>query len=383
MSMRPFILIVLFPLLLSGCMLRQPEPDPVLIGLIASPTGEMGQIGRSTIEAAELAVKEVNEGGGLPVGKGRLPLKLIIEDDHNLPEMSVEAARKLILQDGVAALIGPQLSRTAIRVSEIAQELGVPMISPGSTHPDTTAAKPLVYRIAMVDTDQGAVMARFAREDLGMQRAAVLFDAANPYNSFMAEIFSQVFTRLGGELAAYESYATGEVDFSQQLAAIQESGAEFLYLPNYSHEITMQTEQAAQMGLHPIFGGSDTWGEYQDGSRPTQLDGSFFTASFSVESAGAPAAAFIERFQMETGRQPDDVAALTYDAFTLLFTAISSQGEGNSAAIQKGLQETTLFEGVTGTISYHGTGDPERSIIIMRIVGQKATPYRVIMPQQN
>ncbi len=371
---------LLMTFLLGGCILQAAKPEPVRVGLIASPQGEIGQLGRSTIESAEMAVKEVNDAGGLLVGRQRIPVELIIEDDQNLPEMAVDAARKLIMQDGVVALIGPQVSRTAIRVSEIAQEAQVPMISPGSSHPATTAGKPFVYRIAMVDTNQGEVMARFARQDLGIQRAAVLFDAANPYNSGMAEIFSRIFQQLGGELAAYESYSTGEVDFTKQLAAIQASDAEFLYLPNYAHELTLQTEQASQMGLHPIFGGNDTWSEYLDSDRPAVLEGSFYTAHFTVDSPGDAAAGFIARFQEANGRLPDNAAALTYDAFSLLFTVIEQQGEATSEAIQQGLRESARFEGVTGTISYDGTGDPERSIIIMQITNQTAVPYRMVMP---
>ena len=193
------VVMVLFASL-TGCLPNnsQPASDEIRIGVLAEITGSIPNVGKSTVDAANMAAQEINDSGGLKVGNKNLKIVLVVEDIQDNPETAVAMAEKLINQENVVAIIGPQASRNAIPVSLVAENSQMPMISPWSTNPDTTLGKKYVFRVAFIDPFQGQVMARFSFEELKATKVAVLFDAASPYNSGIAEIYKQVFEAAGG-----------------------------------------------------------------------------------------------------------------------------------------------------------------------------------------
>jgi branched-chain amino acid transport system substrate-binding protein len=381
-SMPIYILILMALLSLGsmGCTTEQEtQEEEITIGLIAPITGEIANVGQSSVNAANMFVDAVNENGGVQVGDQKVKVTLLIEDDQDQAETAVSAAQKLINQDGVVAIIGPQASRNAIPAATIAENARIPMISPWSTNPDTTAGKEYVFRTAFIDPFQGRILARFALEEQQVTKAAILYDKASPYNRDIADIFKTVFEEAGGEIVAFEAYTTGEEDFSTQLAAIKESGAELLFLPNYYNELQLQTAQMEEMGIEIPLLGSDSWGGVQPETLPVPL-GAFYSAHYAPDIASDVAQTFIQNYQDAYGETPDDVAALTYDAFGMLFQAITDQNSFDPEAIRNGLGSMAPYEGVTGTIAYQGSGDPVKSAIIMQIKDGQVEFYTLANP---
>lgn len=360
------------------------EEETIKIGVIAPLTGSIPLVGEFTVNAAQLAVKEINDAGGLEVGqegsaKKKLEVELLVEDNEDKKESAVSAAQKLINQGGVVAIVGPQASRNAIPAAAVAESARVPLISGWSTNPETTAGKKYVFRAAFIDPFQGRVMARFAIEELGAQKAAVLYDVASEYNKGIAEIFQQVFEGAGGDVVAFETYTTGEEDFSTQLAAIKASGAEVLFLPNYYNEVPLQVAQAREMGIDVPVIGADAWGTMEAEDLP-DLEGCFFSTHYAADIASPAAQAFVSSYEDAYGQVPDDVAALTYDAFGLLFEAIRSQGKADPESIRNGLASIRRYEGVTGVMEFQATGDPVKSAVILKIEDGQFRFYRLAEP---
>lgn len=356
---------------------RSPAED-IYIGLIASLTSEAAAIGQSTLTGAELAVQEVNQAGGLRVRDHVYRVVLRVEDDQDEVNEAVNAARKLIYHDNVVAIVGPQLSRNAIPVAKFVESAQVPMISPRSTNPETTAGKRYVFRATFIDPFQGQVMAQFAHQDLQAQTAAVLYDIASAYNRGIADVFKQVFEAEGGQVVAFESYTTGAKDFQQQLAVIRDYSPDVLFLPNYNYEIPLQVAQIRQLGITATLLGSDSWGALQRGDR-SGLNGSFFSDQYAPDTSNPKAQAFIKLYRQTYNHEPDANTAATYDALHLLFQAMQNQGV-DPESIRQGLAELGQFEGVTGTIDYQGTGDPVRSVVILQIKDGKAVFYKQVDP---
>ena len=379
---RFFHLTVLISLVfsaLAGCTPKEPQINEIRIGVIASITGSIPNVGKSTVEAAQMAAQEINDAGGLEVAGKKYTVTLVIEDDQDKAETAVAVAEKLINQEYVVALIGPQASRNAIPVSNVAEKAHIPMISPWSTNPDTTTDKQYVFRVAFIDPFQGQVMARFSFEELNATKAAVLYDVASSYNKGIAEIYRQVFEAAGGKVVAFESYTTGEVDFTKQLEKIKNSGAQVLFLPNYENEVPLQAEQARQIGLDIPIIGSDAWGTIAPENRAA-LEGAYFSTHYAPDIADEPARTFIENYTKKYSHTPDDVAALTYDAFGLLFEAIQSQGLAEPEAIRTGLAGIESFLGVTGNMKYSGSGDPIKSAVVLRVVNGEFVFYKLATP---
>ena len=102
----------------------------VLIGVLAPLTGSLYKVGQSTQSAAEMAVDEINADCGLQIGGQNYEVIALIENNESEPEASVEAATRLIMEQGVIAIIGPQASVQAVPTGEVVNELETPMISP-------------------------------------------------------------------------------------------------------------------------------------------------------------------------------------------------------------------------------------------------------------
>lgn len=366
---------------LSGCQLTASpvEPETITLGVIAPISGESFSLGESTQQGAELAVEEINQAGGISLGPQRYQIDLVIEDNQDDVDGSINIARKLIFQDNVLAIVGPQLSRNAIPVAKFVEAYQVPMISPRSTNPATTAGKRYVFRSIFIDPFQGQVMAQFARQELQAQRAAVLFDVASAYNRDIAQVFKQVFEAEGGQVVAFESYTTGTKNYQSQIAAIQQASPEVLFLPNYDHELPAQIEQVRAAGIEAQLLGADAWsGQQTLESRLTE--GAFYSDQYAPDSESSKNREFIAAYTAKFGSAPDSVAASTYDTIYLLRQAILQAGLAETEALRDSLANLGVYEGVTGKFDYQGSGDPIRSVVILQLQNGKPVFYKQVDP---
>ncbi len=361
-------------------------PQTIKIGVNAELTGGIPVVGESCKNAAQLAVKEVNDAGGLEVGGKKYKIELVIEDNEDKAESAAAAAQKLATA-GVLAMIGPNASRNAIPAAEVAESSGMPMISPWSTNPKTTIdaktgqPKKFVFRAAFIDDFQGVVAARFAMEQLKTQRPAVLYDVASEYNKGIAEVYKRTLEQNGIQVVAFETYTTGDKDFSAQLTKIKDAGADTLFLPNYYSEVPLQVQQAHKIGFTGAILGSDSWGNLElINLCGADCEGYFFTTHYAPDIATPKAQAFIKAYEAAYGKTPDDVAALTYDSFGLLFQAIQTAGKIDRQAVRDALAGITLYEGVTGNMQFKGSGDPIKSAVILQIKNGKFVYFATANP---
>ncbi len=377
-------LLIVMGLIATACQPRGPET--IKIGLNAELTGGVPVVGASCKNGAELAVEEVNNAGGLEVGGRKYKIELLIEDNEDKAESAAAAAQKLNAA-GVLLMIGPNASRNAIPAAEVAEQNKMPMISPWSTNPKTTIdaatgqPKKYVLRACFIDDFQGVVAARFAITELGTKKPAVLYDVASEYNKGIAEIYKKTMEEAGIPVVAFETYTTGDKDFSAQLTKIIESGADSLFLPNYYTEVPLQVQQAHKLGFQGVIVGSDSWGatELID-LCGADCEGYFFTTHYAADIATPKAQAFIQAYQAKYGKVPDDVAALTYDAFGMAFQAIQTAGKIDREAVNQALHSIPSYEGVTGVLKFAGTGDPIKSAVVLQIKGGKFVYYTTAQP---
>lgn len=378
-------LVLLAGLILAGC--TSNDREVIRIGLVAEISGGLPAIGASCRYAAELAVDEINNQGGLAMGGRKYTIELLVEDNAGDIETTKEVTGKLINKENVIAVIGPNASRFAIPAAEVAENAKVALISPWSTNPQTTLdgsgePKNYVFRAAFVDAFQGQVVARFARDYLQASSSAVLFDVDSDYNRGIAEFFRQSFEAAGGSVAAYETYSTGETDFTAQLTRIREADPDVIFLPNYYTEVPLQIRQAHQLGIQAPFLGSDTWGTPELISLcGAECEGYYFSTHFSPDAANPAATKFIKAYQDAYGAVPDDVAALTYDAFGLLFQALQSIDQPNRQNLADALHKIEKYEGVTGSLIFRGgSGDPIKSAVVLQIRGGRFAWFANINP---
>lgn len=372
---------------LSGCAEEKPAapakpatppqpaaPTEIKIGVSAPITGTIPVVGRGTKLGAEMAAEEVNAKGGLKVGDKQLKVRLIIEDSANDPKQTAAVFQKLITKDEVVAIIGDQASKCSMAGGPIAQSNGVPMVTPWSTTDAVTAGKDYVFRACFTNSYQAGMMAKYAWETLKYKTAAVLFDINSDSVKDLAEKFSAAFKKLGGQVVSYESYTTGDKDFSAQLTKIKAGKPDCMYIASYYDEGGLQVRQARKLGIKAPILGTDGWDspELIDlGGK--DMEGVLFTDHYAIDIASPKAKVFIDAYNKKHNLIPDAPAALTYDAAMLVFKAIEKAGKLDRKAIRDALS-TTEYEGVTGYIKFKpGSGDPDKDVIIVEIKGGKFT----------
>ena len=272
---------------------------------------------------AEMAVTEINQGGGL-LG---MPVELIGHiNQEAIPEVSVQIAERLIVEDDIIALIGPNRSSHAVEVGPIAQRYGVPMMTTTATNPNVTNAGNFVFMASFTDSFQGAVMAQFAIADLNLGSAALITRQGDLYTEGISEFFARNFSQLGGEIVANEFYEADASDFTGQLAHIASMQPDALFVSGFVQDISLITQQARQIpmlnadGEPTIFLGADSWdSELLYDGETTKIEGSFFSGHFSPDTNEPNAKTFVDTYESIYESTPTGGVAVSYDAVKLLF----------------------------------------------------------------
>lgn len=369
-----FILLVMGVFMISAC--TAAGTDTITIGVNAPITGDIPKVGEGTKYAAELWLEDIQAAGGLEVGGQKYDVEIVIEDNESKAESAVSVNTKLISQDEVLVIVGPQASKQAVPASEVANNNSTPMVSPWSTNPDTTMDKPWVFRSCFLDPFQGPVVANFVTEEFGYTKAAVLYDVASDYPKGLAEFFRMAWEELHGpgSVVAYESFTTRDTDFSAQLTNIRASGAEFIFTPQYYNEVALIVKQAKELGFTGTIVGSDSWGSAELISLcGTDCNGLFFSTHYAAAGAVGATKDFIDRYNAKYGYVPDDVGALTWDTFKLVEQAIKDCGTitGDLAAdrqcVRDAIARITDFDGITGQMTFTEDGDPIKCAVIVKI----------------
>jgi branched-chain amino acid transport system substrate-binding protein len=386
MSKRLLILLVFSALLLSAC--GQAAQPTIKIGINAPLTGDIPKVGEGTKFAAELWLEEI--GGTITVGGKEYAVELIIEDNESKGESAAAVNTKLITQDEVLVIVGPQASKQAVPAGGVANDLETPMISPWSTNPNTTLNRPWVFRTPFLDPFQGPVVANFVKDEFGFTKAAVLYDIASDYPKGLAEFFKQAWEELHGpgSVVAFESFTTGDTDFSAQLTKIKESGAEFLFSPQYYNEVALIVQQARELGFEGPIVGSDSWGSAETVELCGEACfGSFFSTHYAAQGAKGATKEFIDKYNAKYGYVPDDVAALTWDSLNIVKKAIEDCGQitgdikADRKCVRDALASIKEFPGITGNMTFTEEGDPIKCAVIVRITEQgEFAFYKQICP---
>jgi len=350
----------------------------IKIGFNIPMTGDIPEVGEGSKNAAEMYLADINGAGGLEVGGKKYMLEFVYMDNESKADSAVNAALKLIEQEEVVAIIGPNSSKQAVPGGGTANENRVPMISPWSTNPATTFDRPWVFRAAFLDPFQGPVIADFAAKKFKAKTAAVLFDVENDYSVGLAEVFKSSWESKGlGAVVAYESNGTKDQDYSAQLTTIIAAKPDFIFIPENYNQVALIIPQARDLGYKGPFMGSDSWGTPDLVKLcGEQCNGQYFSTHYAAAGAKGATKVFIDRYMEKYGAEPADYAALTWDSIGLMMEGIKNAGKVDSnprkmrKAIRDGLAAIKSFEGVTGSSKFNDQGDPIKCAVVVKISDQ-------------
>ncbi|MBT3949272.1 ABC transporter substrate-binding protein [Candidatus Parcubacteria bacterium] len=322
------------------------DTSPIKLGWLGPLTGDVSSVGTADREAAELAVTEINEAGGI---NGRM-LEVTYEDGFCEGKTALAGGTKLINVDEVVAIVGGFCSGETLAVAPSAEEKHVVMLSPGSTAPSVTEAGDYIFRVVPSDGFQGKYAAEFVYNTLEKKKVAIVY-AITDYAEGLANVFEEEYKKLGGEIVVKDSFLQEARDLKAQLTKVKNSEAEVLYFPTYTEAGVVGFKQAEELDLGIQILGPETLSD-EKLVTAQGAEGTLYTVPVSNESE-----AFKTKFLEETGRDDMPVyASQTYDAVKILAQVIESVGT-NGEDIKNELYNVKNYEGVSGMIGFDENGD--------------------------
>lgn len=333
------VILSLVVVLVGGC--AQGKPKSYKIGIFSPTTGFAAADGTSALHGAELAVKYINDRGGV---KG-VPLELVHYDDAAKPDQAVNVAHKLIEQDKVIAAVSGSYSGATRAASPVFQEAGIPMISAYAIHPEITKTGDKIWRVGTLAVVEGRVGGALAVDKLGAKRIALL-TIDNDFGVSLAESFKEYVTAKGAEIVFEEKYPLGEKEFRPILNRIKEANPDVVYASGYYNEAANIVRQAKEVGLNATIIGQEGY----DSPKFLELagdaaEGVIITTDLNRDSDREITKWFINTYKETYGIDADMVGASAFDAVMVLAYALEKGGT-QPDQIVKALGELQNFEKV-------------------------------------
>ncbi|HMQ50563.1 MAG TPA: ABC transporter substrate-binding protein [Anaerolineae bacterium] len=359
--------------------------EPIRIGSGYDLSNEMSVVDLPTANGIKLAIKEINEAGGL---LGR-PVELVLRDHQYKRDVTANIAKQFVEEDKVDAVVSFSDADSVLAGGPLIQRAGLPLVISGATSPKLPEqVGDMTFLAVFGDNVQAAAAAEFAFKNFG-ETAFLLWDDGADYTVLLARYFNQSFTQLGGEVVLMDSFPDSATDFSpyiEKLKALPEQ-PDFYFLSAMPHNAGPLIKQFREAGLTaPIVGGDayDFPGIVTEAGVEAVEDVYFTThALMDPESASPEIKKFGSAYQAEYGHAPENVfAALGYDAMQLMANAIERAGSTDAKAIKKALEETKDFAALTGSITLTAQSHiPSKAVTMIAIRDGKFTLAEEIVPE--
>lgn len=341
--------------------------DPIKLGTLLVITGENASLGLDSQHGVELATTE-------GIGRAEIlghPIELVNEDDGCSAEGGTTGATSLAADPEIVAVVGTSCSGAGEPASQILSDAQVPLVSPSNTAPSLTdpeTHQEFYLRTAHNDKVQGAAMAQFVGEELGLSTAATIHDGS-PYAEQLQQVFADTFTgEYGGEITAQEAVQVGDTDFGPLLTSIASDAPEFLYYPVFVAEgglITAQVRETPGLSDTDI-GGADGMltPDWIDAAGADNAEGAYLSGPDLGFSGSFYADEFLPAYEEQFGEPTSVFHAHAFDATNLILDAIEQVAieDGDTLLIPRvelkdALFATTGFEGIVGTLDCTPTED--------------------------
>lgn len=353
------------------------DGDTIKVGGLLEMTGGSASFGISGKNGIDLALKKINEKGVL----GGKKLSLVVADTKSEASEATNGMQKLISQDKVVAVIGPNQSSAVIASGAINNGAKVVDITPMGTNPDVTVdpktkqVKPYSFRTCFIDPFQGTVMASFASNELKVKRAAIYIDNTSDYAKGLAQFFKENFVKNGGQVVIEEAYLQKDTDFKSTLTKIKAAKPDFIYIPGYYQEVGLIVKQAREMGINVPMAGGDGWdsAKLPEIAGKAALENTFFSSLYSPDDTSDLNKEFVAEYKKAYNTNPDVFAALAYDSALLVAKAIEDAGSADPAKIAEAMAKIKGFKGVSGEVTFNEEHNPIKSAVIIEHKDGKQT----------
>jgi branched-chain amino acid transport system substrate-binding protein len=333
-------------------------------GTLSGPIATYAQQMR---QGVDLAVSEINQAGGIDGKK----LKVNYADDRGKPENGIVIAQRFCNQDA-AAVLGYSVSTVALAALPTYERCQLPVVASATTSPKFTGLSQYYFRTVLSDAVVAAEGARYAINDLGHKRMAVLYQQ-DDYGQGGDKSFVDAAKAAGGQIVYDQGYQLGTTNFLSQLTKIKSANPDVIFLSSFYPEAARIAQQARQLGMKVQFLGLDgVLAPDLIKLAGSAAEGMLVLGYFnpSAGTGGAKVSSFVDAFKKKYGSAPSDWSALAYDA---VYAVKSAAGGGTDrAAVAKGLPGAS-FDGATGHVAFD-KGDRKGNAVVFEVQGKDFVP---------
>jgi ABC-type branched-subunit amino acid transport system substrate-binding protein len=350
------------------------ENDPeVRIGFIGCLSGPAASYSGEMLKGAEMAVEEINAGGGYH-GK---PVVLKIRDDEAHMGKNANQTVKLIFTDKVLAFLGSMSSDTTHVALRIALKAEVPELTSISTDPTITQiVVPWIFRCLADDWSQSRALAKYLFKDRKFTRVALL-ERNNRYGRMGSAEIKRVAKRMGHPITLAVRYGKTTKTYADHIQKIKEYGADAVVIWGLYAKGAQIVREMHEAGLDiPIFGADGLVAQKFIELAGEAAEGVVVTYPYDAYRDDPLTQGFNRRFEEKHGYEPDSFAAHGYDAMYLIWEAVKKGGL-NRTRIRDALAQTRDFHGVTGLISFDHRGNDMRGVEFAVVHDGKFLPLRM------
>ena len=292
------------------------------VGVVGPLTGDAAIYGTNVVNAAQIAVDEINALGG------DIQFQLISADDVNDPETSVNAYNQL-MDKGMQLLVGTVTSKPALSVSPLSNEDRVFTLTPSASGDDVIEGNDNTYQVCFTDSNQGSRSAQYIDEHFDDAKIAIIYKNDDPYSQGIRDTFAAEAKTRGMDVVYEGTFdSSSQTDFNVQLTGAQSAGADLLFLPIYYTPASVILTQANAMGYAPTFFGVDGMDGIltADNFDASLAEGVYLLTPFSADAEDELTQNFVSKYQEAYGEIPNQFGADAYDAIYTLYQAIQAAG---------------------------------------------------------
>ncbi|MGJ7511253.1 ABC transporter substrate-binding protein [Variovorax sp. GT1P44] len=305
--------------------------EPVWFGVSGPLTGQNAQYGAQWKAGFDLALEDINAGGGI---NGR-PLAYVFEDSQSDPRQAVGLAQKFVNDKRIQIELGDFSSPASMAASPIYQRAGLVQLGFTNSHPDFTKGGDFVWSPSISQADAQPLLADLAVKTLGFKRVAVLF-LNTDWGRTSRDVFVKAAEARGAEVVIAEGYQPDEKDFRSTLVRVRDANPDGLVLISYYPDGALIAGQVRNVGLkQPIAASGSVYSPKFIELGGAAVNGIYTNTAFFPDEPRAEVQDFVKRFRAKYGKEPDAFNAYAYDAVVIAAAALREAGpNGDRKAVR-------------------------------------------------
>lgn len=369
------VLVLMLTLVLCASAIAE---QTLVIGGTGPLTGDYATYGCSARNGALIAMEEINAAGGV----NGILFDVKYEDDQADPEKAVNGY-SLLIDAGMQVSLGGVTSGAHLALAEEALYDGMLVITPSASQLECVQYDNC-FRVCFADPDQGVYAANFIADNAIASKVAIIYDKSNDYSVGLHDNFVNQAGERGIEIVTDQAFTSqSNIDFSVQIQAVADSGAELVFLPIYAQEAAYILTQARSAELDVVFFGCDgldgVLTKIGEGNE-SACEGVMLLTPFAADAQDEQTVSFVTKYQDLYGETPDQFAADGYDAVYAIAAAIQQAGVTDledpdlNEKLIAAMTEITV-DGLTGEMTWTADGEPDKKATAVVIVDGAYVAY--------